>query len=372
MGKASIIMVLGSISIFLIVNFNVNNSLTLATESAVNYFAEMHVRNIANSTAEMLLSAIGDDNSYRVNTTTTASLFGGTADYRVIDTVFDGNNLVKIAILASYFGAERKIDVYTEISASPFMPASVKAAITTNNNVTTLGTLVVDGRDHDINGTLVANSGTMGIWTTGSFNRGGNSHVGSTTGAGVDIAPRRVPMNDDVRLVSQVYPGGYPTTPDSVLGGTANGFPPGTLKAYAISGAGGSQYTTNPATLTYPLSGVTFVELSSGTSWISANITGSGILIVHNSSSNAVIKNLNFGPFKGMLIADDIDKIHCDIIGAVISMSPAPPSGNCIGNGSGTVKFSNEAIMQATGDVASPTFEYGFGKKRMSVYAWYE
>ncbi len=57
------------------------------------------------------------------------------------------------------------------------------------------------------------------------------------------------------------------------MGGTSAGFPSGFLKSYAQSGSGGSQYVTNPSSLTYPLTGVTYVEIS-GT-WNSANITGS-------------------------------------------------------------------------------------------------
>ena len=372
MGKALIILVLGSISIYLIVNLNVNNSLAEASQTAINYYAEMQARNIANSSAEMLLAKLGDDNTYRVNNSITANLLGGISSYRVVDTVFNGDNLIKIAVKSSYLGITRNVDVYTKSSVSPYVPGPVKAAITTNNNIQTLGNLVVDGRNHDKNGVLTGTPGTLGFWTTGTYNRSGNSKVGSTSGAGVDISPRKTPMNNDVRLVNQVYPGGYPTTPDSILGATANGFPPGKLKSIAQSGVNGSQYTTNPSSLSYPLKGVTFVELPSGSTWNSSNITGEGILIVHNSANNAVIKNLNWGPFKGMLIADDIDKIHCEIIGAVIVLSPSPPSGNCIGNGSGEVKYSSEAIEAATAKVSGATPEYGFGKKRMKISAWYE
>lgn len=142
--------------------------------------------------------------------------------------------------------------------------------------------------------------------------------------------------------------GSNPLSPDSLMGGPLNGYPEGTLKAIAMSGAGGSQYTTNPATLTYPPRGVTYVELPDGGLWNSANITGSGILVVHNSKVNAGIKNLNTGPFKGILLADDIVHVHCDIIGAVIAISSSPSSGNCIGNGSGRILYSGDAVTNAT------------------------
>ena len=66
-----------------------------------------------------------------------------------------------------------------------------------------------------------------------------------------------------------------------------------------------------------------------------------GVLVVHNSAHNALIKNLNGGTFKGLLIADDIDKVHCAILGGVIVLKG---SGNCIGNGSGNVKYCSDVI----------------------------
>ena len=56
--------------------------------------------------------------------------------------------------------------------------------------------------------------------------------------------------------------------------------------------------------------------------------------------------NLTVGrqPFvwgSGLLIADDIDKVHCAILGGVIVLKG---SGNCIGNGSGNVKYCSEVI----------------------------
>ena len=71
------------------------------------------------------------------------------------------------------------------------------------------------------------------------------------------------------------------------------------------------------------------------------------MLVVHNSWTNAAIKNMNSGTFKGLIIADDIDKIHMNIIGAVVSLTTSP-SGNCIGNGTGSVLYSIAALEQAT------------------------
>ncbi|MDQ7818563.1 MAG: hypothetical protein RDU14_16175 [Melioribacteraceae bacterium] len=374
MGKAIIIYVLGTLTIFLTLNTNVNQRISSSVNSVSENFSDVSARNIANSMAEMLIAEIGNNKNFRVSNWTLKSMFGGEAYYRVVDTVITADTLIKISIKANYFNLVKNVDVLgkSSVSGSPgFLPGTVKAAISTNNNVQTLGNLVVDGRDHDINGNLIGGQGTYAIWTTGSYSRSGNSHLGSTVSE-TDYSLAKV-ENNNYRLESQSYPGGYPTSPDGVLGGAANGFTDGTLKALSQSGWNGSQYVTNPSSLTFPLSGVTYVELTSGGTWNPANINGSGILIVHNTSGNAKIKNLNSGTFKGLLIADDIIHIHTNIIGAVVALSPSPSDGNCIGNGNGDVLFSRAAINQATTNLKLPeTVGYGFGKKRIQVVRWFE
>lgn len=375
MGRAVLLIVISSISIYTVITLNVNNSLNDSMETSYSYYSDNQSRNIANSLAQVLVSRLADSSDFRINTTS-QSLFGGTAQYSVIDTNISGADYIRIYVQSQFNNIRKEVSILAIPPDGGIVPPTVKAAITTNNNVKTLGTVEVDGRNHDIYGNLIAVSGTYGIWTTQSFIRSGSSELGATSG-GIDYVPGRV-ENNNVRLESQVYAGGYPDTPDSILGGTANGFPSGTLKSIAMSGVKGSQYVTNPASLSYPLQGITYVEMSTSTSgnsneWNANNIQGSGILIVHNSALNAQIKNMNSGTFTGLIIADDIVRIHTDIIGAVIGISPAPTSGNCIGNGSGRILYSSDAIEKATGIVMGSTADgYGFSKARLEIYEWYE
>lgn len=152
-------------------------------------------------------------------------------------------------------------------------------------------------------------------------------------------------------------------------GGPDNGFPEGTLKSYAQSGAGGSQYVIDPSKLKTPLQGVTYVESPSGSSWQSMDITGSGILIVHNAARNAVMKNMNSGTYAGLMIVDDPIHIHANIIGALIALTSKPSEGNCIGNGNGTVLFSSQAITDAT---SSLTGSGGGNGSASKVLAWWD
>lgn len=217
---------------------------------------------------------------------------------------------------------------------------NVKAAIVTNTDTTTLGALIIDGRDHDLDGNLISGSGTLGIYTTGTYNQGGSSTVGGTSG-GTDYPPSS-PYDPNVVDSSATWPGGYPTTPDAVMNYTE-----GTLKSKAQSGSGGSQYVTSPSSLTTPLSGVTYVEYSGTWNAGSFDFTGTGILVVHSPTGNtAVIKNLNTGTFKGLIIADNVEHIHNTIIGAVITLSETV-EGNCIGNGNGSILYSSQALAKA-------------------------
>ena len=101
-------------------------------------------------------------------------------------------------------------------------------------------------------------------------------------------------------------------------------------------------------------------------SWSANGVYGSGILVVHNSKKNATMDNASTPPgefFKGLLIADDISRLHMDLIGAIVSLSTSP-AGNVIGNGNSTLRYSGQAINNATSALVNGT--------SMHVIAWWE
>jgi len=358
-GKALLILLLGTMAIALVSFTNMFETTSRSDSDMTEYFLQQQAHNISQTGINLAVRQMANDLDWRTGISL-SNIFNGQLTVTLVDTVFSAypDSVVKIESIAVMIMGSNEGDTITatsiafvdpKVTGGGFIPAAVLAAITTNNDVGTLGNLTVDGRDHDINGNLIPNHGTQAIWTTQNLSRGGNSKLASTAG-GFDFAPQKT-ENDFLRLEGQTYPGGgYPSTPDSILGGTANGFSNGTLKSLAMAGAGGSQYTTDPSTLTYPLTGITYVELASGDTWSPANIDGSGILIVHNTATDAAIKNINTGTFTGMIIADDIVHIHVDIIGAVVGLSPTPSEGNSIGNGTGNVLYSEEAIKSSTND----------------------
>ena len=176
-----------------------------------------------------------------------------------------------------------------------------------------------------------------------------------------------IPPDPNIIAENQTWPGGItPTTPEQIITNLPNGF---SLKEYAQSGTGGSQYVTDPSLLFYPLKGITYVELPSGGSWTSSDIQGSGILIVHNDNVNAIMQNTK-NTFIGLIICDDIIHLQSDIIGAVVSLTQNPSSGNTVGNSSGSILYSKQVLDKAL--MSLRPRNYGFASNRLDIKHWFE
>ncbi len=367
MGRYALILVVGFGLIIGIIKIGMNRTGSQAGELTAGHNDGITARNAANSVAQLCLYHLSQDddwndgyanlhlNSAIVNATITElddeeeeeeleGLEGEEGEGEEEEEEIE--DLIRIQIEATCGVAAASVQVLVGQMENEW-PAAVDAGITARCNVSTLGNMLIDGRDHDWNGNLIVNNGVEAISTMQSFSRGGNSQVAGTTDAGADIAPTKTGWADIVDQ-SAPWPDGYPATPDQVLGGAAHGYSEGILKSVAQIGDDGSQYVTNPALLHFPLHGVTYVELPSGSSWLPVNLgcNSEGILIVHNSAGNAVMKNINFGSFHGLIIADDLVHIHTQIIGAVFVLTAGPSEGNCIGNGSGSIIFSREAVRE--------------------------
>ncbi len=373
-GKALIILLAGIMGIAGLTYLNIFESGKRMTESTTDTFNSTQAKNLAEAGAQMAVRQMIIDTNWREGYSN-LNLLGGVINVRCVDTLFDTISVVKVesfAKMAVNTNAEKShtaVCYYNKYRKKTVFPPAIRGSITTNRTITTLGAMNVDGRDHTMTGTLLSGTGSLGIWTTGNLFQSGSSTIGGTA-AGTDYAPTK-PADPNTVSYLQTYAGGYPTTPDGIMGGALNGYPEGTLKAIAVSGAGGSQYVTNPVNLTYPLKGVTYVELPANTSWTSANVAGSGILIIHNSTLSAGIANINSGIFAGIMMADDIVRIHTTVIGALIGISPNPSSGNCIGNGTGSILFSREAIMNAV-NLVNLTNSINALSVNQQILYWYE
>jgi hypothetical protein len=367
-GKAIIVLVTGVIIITGTIMFNIEAASTRIVKNYTDYYMRQNTQNIAQSGVNLAITQIGKNRKWRAGYTD-LPLVDGKVNVLVYDTKFDSIPVVAVKSVAEtdYGNNQKRRDTSVAYLfwAKKQYPVAVRGLMTLNADANVNGSATFDARDHDINGNLIAGSGVPAVWTTGSAFTvvSGAANVGGTD-AGIDYAPTN-PGNPAVIKLNQVYAGGFPQTPDAVFGGFDSTFTEGTLKAIAQSGYAGSQYATDPNKLKYPLTGVTYVELPTTTpknEWSSASIRGEGILVVHNSSGNAILKNSD-DKFTGIIIADDVVHLHGELIGGLIALKNAL-SGNVIGNGSANLKFSRQAIVSAT------RFLENEGKP--SILAWWE
>ena len=355
MGKYALIMVSSFLLTFAWVRGNLQRSSEGFVDGFIAEYEEATAKITACSAAGMSLNQLSEDVSWRSGYSN-VEVGDGVGGATVTDRWGDPGLPVNRVRVRSWGTSGAVTDSAVVLAVVPSVPGGVHASVTANAIVSELGNLVVDGRDHDIDGNLISNEGTLGVSTTQTLDQSGASLVGGTA-YGADYVPAKPA---DPAVVEEFATYTFPTTPDEVFG-----YAEGTLKLRAQSGAYGGQYVTDPTTLTFPLSGVTYVELPDAGIWQAIDLgNSSGVLVVHNSWGNAKVKDLNNGTLKGLLIADDVEKIHCFILGAVVAMT-STPNGNCIGNGTGDVLFSREAI-----EVASSISAGGDGG--VTVVSWWE
>ena len=247
--------------------------------------------------------------------------------------------------------------------------------------------MYLDGRNHDLSLNIIPETGTFGVSSSTVFTNVDKAEIGGTNN-GVDY-PMSFPEDPAVIEENYNWDGGFPTSPDAILG-----YPEGTLKAAAQSGEYGSQYVLVPGgtkkidghLLTYPLSGVTYIEITNSdeAELMLEQKGNSGIVVVHNSDRTSRLKGVKYdidnsdGLLTGLLVTDYSFHHHIDILGSVLMLSPnLETSKNCKGNADHWVYYSSEAILNATEIVANITglsgqVGYGFGKKRVNVRYVYE
>jgi len=355
MGRNALILVVGFAIITGVMRLSLQRGERSVSQIAYDRYEDNTARNAAHSGANLALNTLHEDPAWRAGYNN-LDLFGASVDVQVFDHVSDstlGQDTLRIAAQGSIGEDTADVILTVAMDFTSFL-GMVFSAITGNTNVKTLGDMTVDGRDHDWNCNVIPNNGTYAVVTTATYIQGGNTFLGGTPLTGIDIPPCRTGW-EPVVLQNYVWPGPYPNTPEEVLGGEAAGIPPGFFRMVAISGYNGSQWVTDPDNLHFPLHGVTYIELPPGEEWNPADIgtDSQGLLIAHNSTTTAMVQNMQGTLFRGLIIADDMMHIHCNILGAVFVLTDDPMEGNCIGNGSGDVMFSRIALDEALHGVLS-------------------
>ncbi len=377
MARFLMILIMGGIISNGILSISQNNFIAQSTKTSVEVFSKDRARNIANSLAEMLLSKVRDSTTWRVNSYTQTDLFGGTANYKIIDTVIPpSDTLVKILVDANFNGFPANVVVFADKAYPGFIPPVVHGCWTANGPLNnTISDMYIDGRDHALNGSVIPGAGTFGVSSSTVFINTQKAYIGGTNNK-IDYAPS-YPENPNSIQQNYNWVGKFPNSPDGALG-----LAEGTLKAIAKSGLNGSQYATRASKLLFPLKGVTYLELATGIDEKIDIPTGGiskGILVIHNISTNSRVietKTPTAQWFEGLIIGDYMFHLHCDILGSIILLSPnLETSKNCSGNKDHKILYSSESIKNATSIVGKSIFGngyYGFLTQRMKVRFWYE
>jgi len=229
------------------------------------------------------------------------------------------------------------------------------AALTGPNGGT--GNFVIDGRDHklavtneestgwDSDAALVPNNGTLAIVTdAGFFNRSGNMTIGGTQqDTNQDVTPTKVYAGPNGwNTVVELTNTNLASTPDEVME-----FNEGYMKTFAQNHG---TYYLNPAdglTLTCDDGQIYYLEFTGNHDVTFQNLVlnmsspaKTAIVVVHHANPNYTVTMKNMtGTFKGILIVDQVDKIHGTIVGALHTLGGAAN----MGNGSGGIYYS-EAV----------------------------
>lgn len=217
-------------------------------------------------------------------------------------------------------------------------PSGVKGAITARSNVDLLGTITIDGRDHDTNGVVIGN-GAFGVSTCATLSVGGSSSVG-----GNGIVPPKKGADP------ATYQENVPVTSDFDSPEAFLGLPAGALDKYKTT------------TLTTPIKGIVYLT---GNYYGPIDFNDSyGILIIHNAYSNAQSK-INGGTFKGLIITDQMDKINgnATVLGSVVTLATGTAS--TFGNGGANINYSS-AVLNNLSDFC-PNI-----KKKLREVSWKE
>ena len=127
MGKAIIIVLLGVIVIYGVSNLVINQNIQEMSEDSIDNYAQTIARNLGNSAVEILKVRVAEDVEYRVTSAQSMTIGEGSVTYRVVDTTYVDEPLIKLDVRANYLDASKKIDAFLKIlnSVPPHFSRSV-------------------------------------------------------------------------------------------------------------------------------------------------------------------------------------------------------------------------------------------------------
>ena len=363
-GKAIIILVLGFIVITGLILGGIYTFSNNISKNMTNDYQRRSAYYIAQSGANLGLRKLADNIGYRNSSLTVSTLMYGKVNIRVIDTTLSDSTQMIAVKSTGYvnYGTSNQISYITSaLMLRNAIPDPLKGAYTSPSGVTYNfnGGGIIDGRNYSSNNTLLSpgGTGTYAIWSKGTVTIPGNSAQLGGTASGIDY-PLSSTINPLIVLQNQPIPVTYPNTADQAMGGSAKGFTEGTLKTYAKSGAGGSQYiqSVNGSIGSYnsTFSGVTFIDWNGG----SLNtLSGSGILVINNLTTQMLSLQIKQTNFSGMMILSNntsLDLKQGGVIGGVIVLGSSGANSSLLSdNGQGFIHYSSQSILNSINNITS-------------------
>jgi hypothetical protein len=347
-----VILTIGAILIYAYISITSNENTSKGRENLVNENSYKDAHDIASGMVDIILKRIANDSDYRIKSPKTEYINGGTVTYTAENTFYNGDSLIKIVSSAKYNGVTKTVITYSKRPGEGWVPQAIRAAWTANGPLNnTISDMLIDGRDHDLNGNIIPKKGVYGVSTSVEFQKGHNGSIGGTK----DSVDYPLSFSVNPKVIEENYDWGdaFPKSPDEVLG-----YPEGTLKKFAQEGLDGSLYTTNPLDLERRiLSGVTYLELPSGKDEKIMLPRGihKGILIVHNDATDSRIGNITLeqGEFQGLIVGDYMFHFHIDVLGSIILLSPdLEQEDKCDESLDHQVFYSSETVSAATGVIS--------------------
>lgn len=219
------------------------------------------------------------------------------------------------------------------------------AAVTSQDDIETLGNVTIDGRDWNEDGTSIVGPGVFGLLSTKNITVGGSSTI---AGSGNPPPKKGAAPGSTMSNGGSYFPDGYPDSPDAVMK-----LPKGELKKAAM--AAGTYFAKESDYLkALPPTGfsgaIVYCEFDPSPSFqIGGKDTYNDkptIFVVHNDTGTTSVKNTK-GFLKGLLIADEVNHTSAPggLIGAEFLLSPTAASGaNAFGTANTPIKFSSQVI----------------------------
>jgi hypothetical protein len=228
---------------------------------------------------------------------------------------------------------------YTVLSKLAFKPA---AAVSARSVIQTTGNITIDGRNWDSTGADTIGTGVYGVSTCRTFDNGGNASIG---GNGIE-PPKKGEAVGSVRQFADSV--NFPKTPEEALG-----VPQGFLDPYIVN-----------SLPSMPFHGIVYLNTSGNVAFTANDLSGSsGILIVHDSSNHSGTGTATMdgvhGDFKGIIIADKIDKLNSNgaVYGAIVALSQIALK-DIFGNGTPVVRYSSRVLQNLLNYVDQNSLTY--------------